>query len=75
MDYLYIRVWGYRLRSSIDYIDRQVEQAKKESAPEKAVFKYDDGTWCTIDECCNETKELVERDVKYIRLKAKGGTL
>lgn len=48
MKYLYIRAWGKMSGSLPWYIERQVEQAKADNAPETAIYKRQDGSWATF---------------------------
>lgn len=50
MDYVYIRAWGQTLGSFPYYIEGEVEKARKESAPETAIYRRSDGTWVTFED-------------------------
>lgn len=49
MDYKYIRAWGKMLGSFRGYIEGEVEKARKERAPETAIYRRSDGTWATFE--------------------------
>ncbi|HET7713883.1 MAG TPA: hypothetical protein VFK94_06610 [Patescibacteria group bacterium] len=53
-DYKWIRAWGRLLGSRAYYIIDQVEQARKDHAPENAIYRKDDGTWATTDDITSE---------------------
>jgi hypothetical protein len=44
-EYEKIVQWGKGLGSADYYIKMMVEQARKDNAPEDAIYKRDDGTW------------------------------
>ena len=48
-DYKYIRAWGMMLHSFPDYIEGEVEKARRDGAPETAIYRYSDGTWATFE--------------------------
>ena len=62
MDYVFIRAWGRMLHSDSDYIEHQVNFARKTKAPEEAT-DFDDyqGRWHVVGEACMET----QIDVRY----------
>lgn len=45
MDYPYIRAWCKMMKSTPDFTENEVETARKEKAPQTAVYKNKDGTW------------------------------
>lgn len=47
-DYPYIFKWGQYLDSDIEYIREQVALARKENAPNDAIFRSSDGSWRRI---------------------------
>lgn len=48
-DYKYIRAWGIMLHSFPRYIEGEVEKARREGAPETAIYRQDDGAWATFE--------------------------
>ena len=48
-DYKYIRAWGMMLHAFPDYIEKEVEKARRDGAPETAIYLYGDGTWATFE--------------------------
>lgn len=50
MDYLYIRAWGIALDSFLYYIEDQVERARRDHAPETAIYRRQDGSWAVFEE-------------------------
>jgi hypothetical protein len=52
MDYLYIRKWGRIVGSHDYYIENQVAKARRDNAPQNAIYKEDDG-WKTIEDITN----------------------
>lgn len=64
--YIYIRAWGIMMGSNSDYIDGEIELAKKDNAPETAIFKRED--WHTYETITSpETKTRVQEIVNYLR--------
>lgn len=60
MDYKYIRAWGKMLGSFRGYIEGEIEKARKESAPETAIYRRSDGTWATFEGIeCQDTKQRI----------------
>lgn len=57
MDYLAIRLWGQKLGSYGYYIEDQVNQARKDNAPQDAIYKRDNGTWARL----SDIKDLDKR--------------
>lgn len=45
MDYLYIRAWNKLMNSTSDFTENEVTTARKEKAPQTAVYKRKDGMW------------------------------
>ncbi len=43
--------WGRQLGSYDDYIKQQLELAEQDKAPRNAIYRQDDGTWATADDC------------------------
>jgi len=64
-DYSIIKAWNTHTQSSNYWILAQSELARKENAPENAIYKRE-GVWRTLDQCTN--KELVKRVKEYARL-------
>ena len=50
MEYQFVVAWGRFLGSMNYYIQGQVDKARAEKAPERAIYRQDDGTWATIDQ-------------------------
>ena len=73
-DYLYIKAWGILLRSYKYYIDEEVDRAKKDGAPENAIYRAKEGdctrsNWITLDEIVDHsTKEAVKHIAEVIKL-------
>lgn len=49
MDYKYIRAWGQMLGSFPSYIEGEVERAKRDHAPQTAIYRRQDGSWATFE--------------------------
>lgn len=63
-DYHWVREWGKLLDSNEAYIEAQVEKARKENAPENAVYKSNDGHWVTTDDVTSgTTREALGLDI------------
>lgn len=63
-DYHWIREWGKLLGSHDEYIDRQVEKARRDNAPENAIYKSNDGRWVTTDDVTSgETRHALGLDI------------
>lgn len=56
--YPYIRAWGKIMQSVPSYIDRQVELAKHEKAPEQAIYRVSQGLWQTVPDMLSEETRL-----------------
>lgn len=54
MDYKYIRAWGQRLNSFPGYIENEVEKARRDHAPQTAIYQCQDGSWATFEEIESE---------------------
>jgi hypothetical protein len=68
MDYLYIRAWHSTSGSFQYYIDNLVMEARKDNAPQNAIYKSHDGKWQTIEDCKNErTASRVEAEVRRMQ--------
>jgi hypothetical protein len=68
MDYLYIRAWGQSLGSTNIFIEEEVRKARKDHAPETAIYHRQDGTWATFEEIDSEkTKEYIASIVVRLR--------
>ena len=61
MDYRHLRAWGLMMNSAPGYIHDQVKQARKEQAPDDAVFRDKDGRWHTFD-------EVTRTDTRHVML-------
>ncbi len=73
LDYRYIRAWGAMLGSDSSYIKEQVELARKDKAPQNAIYKKltdkmkNNSTWKTTDDITREdTKYRLEQYLKTI---------
>lgn len=49
MDYVYIRAWGQSMGSFPNFIVGEVERARRDRAPETAIYQRDDGSWATFE--------------------------
>jgi len=61
-DYKYIRAWGRMLGSYPEYIERQVERARDDKAPEDAIYEgsgVNRGQWRCFSDIENE--DSIER--------------
>jgi hypothetical protein len=70
MDYLYIRAWGRMMGSNYSYIADQVSEARKEKAPEDALYKSSEtGRWQTMSSFGGtaDTRDQVEALVASMR--------
>ena len=68
MDYKYVRAWGQSLGSHGYYIEEQIANAKKDNAPQTAIYKRQDGTWATFEEIKrDDTKEEIIRLVENMK--------
>jgi hypothetical protein len=66
MDYLYIRAWGRMMGSNLSYIADQVSEARKEKAPEDALYKSSEtGRWETMSNFAGtaDTRRQIEATV------------
>ncbi len=54
-DYKYLRAWCMMMGSFPEWVEAQVERAKRENAPETAVYRNNDGRWVTFDEVKSHT--------------------
>lgn len=52
LDYPYIRAWGRMMGSHSYYVDDQVEKARRNKAPQNAVY-YNINSWQTFDKVTN----------------------
>lgn len=60
-DFPYIRAWGHMMGSFQYYIDEQLRKAREDGAPETAIYRNDDGSWCTWEGIKSEhTKALIK---------------
>lgn len=66
MDYVYIRAWCKLMNATPDVTENEVETARKEKAPQTAVYKNKDGTWENFEGIVrSETKQqLAELVIK-----------
>ena len=66
--YLYIRAWGRGLGSFTHYIEREVEQAIADNAPDDAVFKRGDGSWATFSQVkATAAPDTIERIEQFVQ--------
>lgn len=54
MDYAYIRAWGELLGSFPYYIEGEIEKARRDRAPQTAIYRRQDGSWATFEEIRSE---------------------
>ena len=69
--YRYIRAWGIMMHSYEYYIRDQIELARKDKAPEDAIFKDIDGVWycySNMDDS-NPHKDVVAAIHRHLLLK------
>lgn len=67
MDYKYIRAWGAYMGSFDYYVNDQVAQARKDNAPEDAIYCRD-GKWATFSGVKNEDlKAMILNHVEYLK--------
>jgi len=74
LDYIYIRAWGWVLGAQWSNIQEQVDLARVERAPEKAICRADEwmpkgeGRWLQIDDVAHvSTRQRVEAAVTAVR--------
>ena len=68
MDYLYIRAWGKMLGSFTSYIEREVEKARKDHAPQTAIYQRQDGSWATFGSVSSgDTRDAVQALVNQMK--------
>lgn len=58
MKYLYVRAWGKMLNSYPWYVEREVEKAKTDNAPETAIYRRDDGKWAVFEDIENKAVKV-----------------
>lgn len=64
-DYAYIQAWGRMLRSFPYYVKGEVEKARRDGAPETAIYRREDGTWAVFEEIsCENTKRAMSAILK-----------
>lgn len=67
-DYKYIRAWGKHLGSFNYYIDGEVLKARKDNAPQNAIYKNSKGNWQTFDDIKSDnTKKQIQRTVDSMK--------
>lgn len=69
--YLYVRAWCKMLGSTQAYTRREVARAKKEHAPETAIFQRTDGTWAIFE---GIQREDTKREIQSIVDEMTGGS-
>lgn len=62
LDYLYIRAWGRMLGSYADYVNAQLDTARKDKAPQDAIYKSEHG-WRRFTDV---TSPFTQRTMKNI---------
>lgn len=68
MEYAYIRAWGKMLGSLPGYIEREVEKATQDHAPQTAIYQRQDGSWVTIGSVSSgATRDAVATIVKRMQ--------
>jgi hypothetical protein len=65
-DYIYIRAWGRLLDSQEYFIAAEVLEARRDKAPENAIFKSS-GVWTTLDQVKVATIDKLEDFAREIR--------
>lgn len=69
-DYPLIRVWGYLIMGSYEYyVEMQLARARKDNAPQDAVYRNEDGTWNRLDDIQNPMvkSQLVQRYNEWLQ--------
>lgn len=65
--YVYLKAWNRMLHSPIDY---NVDTARREKAPAKAIYRKAEGGWATVDEVtATDTRDVLYRIVEDLRRK------
>ena len=73
MDYLYIQAWEKMMGALPNYVEAQMAQARKDGAPETAIYKANDGTWQTFEGIKREdTKQKIQEMVGQMIARKKG---
>ena len=68
MDYLYLRAWERMMNSGHAWRQAQLTAARKDKAPENAIYKDHNGVWRTFDYVTVETtRDTVIRLIGDIR--------
>lgn len=68
MDYKHIRAWGQMMGSKKYYIDAQIEQARRDGAPQDAVYFDGEGRWHVFGDVTREdTRAAIERTVEALK--------
>lgn len=74
MEYAYIYAWGKMLNSLPGFIDAEIEKAKRDHAPQTAIFQRQDGSWATFEGIENETsRSTVAAIVRKMQQEAQHG--
>lgn len=72
MDYPYIRAWYKIAGSPPDFTENEVETARKEKAPQTAVYKRKDGAWEIFEGIVHgETKQQLAELVAKMEKRSK----
>ena len=65
LDYVYLRAWCRMMGSHSYYVDGEVEAARKDKAPQNAIYRDTKGNWMTFDGVTRvTTREVIEKYVK-----------
>lgn len=57
-DYMYLRLWCTQLGSSGAYTQSQIHLARKEGAPQNAIYRIGEGVWKTTDDIISRSTRL-----------------
>jgi hypothetical protein len=66
-DYIYIRAWGKMMGSNSTYTERVIDRARREGAPQTAIYLSANDGWRTYEQITNpETKRIIDQLVGQI---------
>lgn len=63
MRYKYIWAWGKLMGSYDTFIQREINMAEEDGAPEDAVYRRSDGTWATFEQIHSEATKQEIREI------------
>lgn len=68
MDYIYLRAWNRMLGSAPHFCTESLDRARKDKAPDDAIYERHDGAWATYDNITwDETRRLIDNFAAEIR--------